>query len=281
MTLKNASKLPKEVIPALEKHTTILSDLLGVKLVGVYVHGSAAMGGFRTAQSDLDYLAVVSDRLSVDERERLATSFLGIFGEDAPQKGIEMSIVLERFAGQDFRYPTPYEFHFGTRQQIRFHGLPHKIEEVDPDLAAHFTIIKRRGLCIFGKSIERVFADVPGEYYLASIALDSEESFANIQQKTGSGMCSVPMYAVLNFCRVLAFIDHGHITSKIEGAEWALYNLPDRYYPVIIAALEGYRSNDSPSSVDSRLLKDFASYANARISTVMTNVRPTVPARDV
>lgn len=274
MTLKNARKLPKEIIPALEKHSNILSEVLGSKLVGVYVHGSVAMGGFRMDQSDLDYLAVISDTLSADERVRLAILFLEVYGEDAPQKGIEMSIVLAKFAGQDFRHPTPYEFHFGTKQQIRFHGLPHKTEEVDSDLAAHFTIIKKRGLCILGKSIERVFADVPAEHYFASIALDSEGSYSNIQQKTGSGMCNVPIYAVLNFCRVLAFIDQERIASKIEGAEWALYNLPNRYHPIITAALENYRNSVPSSRVDAGLLKDFAFYANKSISTARTKFPP-------
>jgi streptomycin 3"-adenylyltransferase len=177
-----------------------------------------------------------------------------------------MSIVIEKFIGKDFRYPTPYEFHMGTKEQIQFHGLPHTEEMTDPDLAAHLMIIKKRGVCVYGKSIEEVFVDIPKEYYLDSIGKDSEESFQNIQEKTTEDTCIVPNYAVLNFCRVLAFIDQNLITSKVEGGEWALKNLPEKYHPVISAALQEYRNTGSSEKIDGQLLKEFAVYAHNKIS---------------
>jgi len=264
--LSNTEKLPKEVIPLLEKHAQILFDVLGTKLVGMYVHGSAAMGGFTIAQSDLDYLAVVSEALTPQEREKLSKAFLEIYGKDIPAKGVEMSIVIEKFVGKDFRYPTPYEFHMGAEEQIRFHGLPHTEEMADPDLAAHLMIIKKRGLCVYGKPIDQVFADIPKEYYLDSLVKDSEESFQNIQSETSDDERTVPNYAVLNFCRVLAFIDQDLITSKVEGGEWGLKNLPEKYHPIISAALQEYQNVGSSEKIDGQLLKDFAVYAHNRIS---------------
>ena len=265
MILKNVEKLPQEVVPVLEKHAGILLDVLGRKLTGIYVHGSATMDSFSPTQSDFDYLAIISSSLTPEERKKLADSLLEIYGRNILAKGIEMSIVVENFAGKDFCYPTPYEFHMGTEEQIRFHGLPHEIEETDPDLAAHFTVIKKRGLCVYGKPIDEIFMEVPKKYYLASIALDSEDSFKNIQEKTGTEKCVVPQYAVLNFCRVLAFIDNDLVTSKTEGGEWALKNVPEKYHPIISAALQEYRNFGSSEKVDSVLLKDFAVYAQNRI----------------
>lgn len=265
MELTNADKLPAEVVPLLKAHVDILLRALGGKLTGVYVHGSAAMGGFNSAQSDLDYLAVISTPLMPKERKELADSFLRVYGKNAPAKGVEMSIVVESFAGKEFRYPTPYEFHMGTKEQVSFHGTPHLSDMADPDLAAHFTIIKKRGLCVYGKPINEVFAEVPATYYLASLSLDSEESFKNIQEKTGNEQCVVPQYAVLNFCRVLALIDEGLMTSKIEGAQWALKKLPDPYHRIILSALQEYRETGSSGKVDPIVLKEFAAYAQNRI----------------
>ncbi len=264
--LHNTDTLPKEVVPLLEKHAQILFDVLGNKLVGIYVHGSSVMGGFTATQSDFDYLAVVSEPLTPEERQKLSSAFLEIYGQNVPAKGVEMSIISEKFAGKDFRYPTPYEFHMGTQEQIQFHGLPHKEEMTDPDLAAHLTIVKKRGLCVYGKSIEEVFIDIPREYYLDSIAKDSEESFQNIQSKTGNGECVVPNYAVLNFCRVLAFVQENLITSKVEGGEWALKNLPKKYCPIISAALQEYQNTGTSEKIDGQLLKDFAVYAHDKIN---------------
>ena len=165
------------------------------------------MGGFTFEQSDFDYLAIISSTLTLEERQKLPKSFLEVYGEDAPGNGVEMSVVVEKFAGRGFRYPTPYEFYVGTKEQVEFHGSPHKSEMTDPDLAAHFTTTKKRGICVYGKLIEEVFVDIPRKYYLDSIAKDSEESFNNIQEKTGTEKCIVPKYAVLNFCRVIAFIE--------------------------------------------------------------------------
>ncbi len=265
MNFINTGKLPKEVFPVLQKHIQVLFDSLGDKLTGVYVHGSAAMGGFTPEQSDFDYLVTISCSLTPEERQKLSKSFLNIYGKDAPAKGIEMSIVIEKFAGSDFRYPTPYEFHMGNEEQIKFHGLPHKNEMTDTDLAAHFTITKTRGVCVFGKRIDDVFVDVPRKYYLDSIAKDSEESIDNIQKKTGTSKCLVPNYAVLNFCRVLAFIDNQLIVSKTEGAMWALENLPEKYHPIISAALQEYQNTGSSENVDPELLKQFATFAHQEI----------------
>jgi len=173
MTLRNLDRLPQEVISLLQSHVLILTEALEDKMTGVYVHGSAAMGGFNFTQSDLDYLAVVSVPLDAGERKKLADSFLKVYGKGAPAKGVEMSIVVEEFVGKGFRYPPPYEFHMGTEEQVKLHGCPHMHEMLDPDLAAHFTVIKERGVCVYGKVIDEVFAEVPKQYYLAAIASDS------------------------------------------------------------------------------------------------------------
>lgn len=265
LQLKNTRRLPKEVIPVLRQHAQILFEVLGRKLVGVYVHGSAAMGGFTFAQSDLDYLALVSAPLTALERKKLSALFLETYGEGAPANGIEMSIVVERFAGKDFRYPTPYEFHMGTKKQIAFHGRPHRRVMTDPDLAAHFTITRHRGICIYGKPIRSAFTRVPHQDYLASVALDSEQSFQKIQRGTGSAPCVVPRYAVLNFCRVLALITDGLVTSKAEGALWGLRHVPRRYQPIVAAALQEYRRPGSSKPINPNTLRAFAAYARDRI----------------
>src|SRR5690348_4919159 len=60
----NEDRLPPEVVPVLAQHVDALLRVFGEKLVGVYVHGSAAMGGFNTKTSDLDYLALTVEALS-------------------------------------------------------------------------------------------------------------------------------------------------------------------------------------------------------------------------
>lgn len=261
MTLKNLDKVPDSAIPLLVEHTRMLSRVLSKCLVGVYLHGSAAMGGFTWEQSDIDYIALIAEPLSPVERKQLASAFLDMFGKDAPAKGVETSIVLKGFAGSDFRHPTPYEFHFGTKEQIRLHASPHETEMVDPDLAAHFTIIKHRGVCIYRTPINSVFSEVPHEAYLSSIIADSEESFRNIQSKTGDGTCIVPTYAVLNFCRVLAYMKEGLILSKVECADWGVSNVSAEFHSIILSAKKAYYGTEETGLACGKTLKRFAVYS--------------------
>lgn len=47
----------------------------------------------------------------------------------------------------------------------------------------------------------------------------------------------LPVYRILNHCRVYAYIAEGHIYSKREGAHWALERLPAEFYALIAGAL--------------------------------------------
>jgi streptomycin 3"-adenylyltransferase len=79
--------------------------------------------------------------------------------------------------------------------------------------------------------------------------------------KTVGEVSPVPTYAVLNFCRVLAFIEVGQVTSKRSGGEWALAFVPRQYHPVIQEALNEYAKTGSSKEFSSRVLKDFAGFS--------------------
>ena len=46
----------------------------------------------------------------------------------------------------------------------------------DPDLSAHFMIIRHYGIVLYGRPVEEVFDEVPREFYLKSICIDIESS---------------------------------------------------------------------------------------------------------
>lgn len=232
MTLLNADRLPPETLPVLGEHVDVLTRVLRGRLVGVYVHGSAATGGFSPAQSDLDYLAVVAGPLTSEERALLCDAFLLLHGKSGFRKGVEMSIVEARFAGSAFRYPTPYEFHFGTVEQIRHHGRPHDHEHLDPDLASHFTIARERGVCVHGEETRDVFAPVDRKFFLQSNLLDLEASREAILRD--------PVYAILNLCRTVFYLRSGAIASKEEGG--AAFVSGERFGALVRTALMDYRS---------------------------------------
>ena len=72
-----------------------LRCILGAKLIGIYIHGSVAQNAFRWERSDVDALAVISERLSAAERLHFVEEMRALSVE-GPAKGIEVSVLTEQ-----------------------------------------------------------------------------------------------------------------------------------------------------------------------------------------
>jgi predicted nucleotidyltransferase len=215
---------------------TGLQEALGDELVGVYLHGSLAMGCFNPQRSDLDVLALTHGRLVPEARPRLARLLLRASGVP---NGIEIS-VLNQADLYPWHHPAPYEFHYSEdwrdRTQARLdHCFWPEVEAppTDPDLAAHVTLARARGVTLWGQPVADALPEVPPADYADSILEDFH---------WGRDLLGVnPVYFVLNTCRVRAFLEQGLLVSKDEGGEWGLRHLPARHRPVIRQALRLYR----------------------------------------
>ena len=233
-----------------EQSKKILRD----NLVGVYLHGSLVMGCFNPQKSDIDLIIVIDKPIS-DSVKRAYLDMVVQFNASGPEKGIEMSIVLRKVC-KPFVYPTPYELHFSAGHLEWYEDDPdeyiREMNGTDKDLAAHFTIINKRGRCLYGAPIEDVFAEVPDSDYMDSIWFDVEGAAEEITE--------YPMYLTLNLARVLAYKKEGLVLSKKEGGDWALEHLPAEYRPLIADALREY-SESEEVVYDDTLAKRYAEYA--------------------
>ena len=235
--------------------------ILGDNLVGVYLHGSAVMGCFNSAKSDIDFLVVVEQCMS-DAVKREFMDMVILLNEEAPAKGIEMSIV-RREVCKPFVYPTPFELHFSKMHLGWYRDDPEdyirKMNGTDKDLAAHVTVIRDRGVCLYGAPIADVFGEVPKRDYIDSLWCDIEEAENDIAADT--------MYLTLNLARVLAYVKDGSVLSKREGGEWGLENLPEEYHGLLREALSEYRG-EMPG-YDISVAKDYAIFCLSQIRNTM------------
>lgn len=208
--------------------------IIGNNLVGIYLHGSMAMGCFNAKTSDIDILIVVKEVLTNQQKLMLMKGIVAL-NDAAPVKGIEMSVVLQRDC-TDFVYPTPFDLHFSVMHLNWYRSSPidyiEKMKGRDPDLAAHFVITKTGGVVLYGQSIHEVFGDIPDEAYIDSIKRDIADAKVDILEN--------PVYIILNLCRVLAFIQDHAVLSKKEGGEWGLENLDRKYQGLVKEALDSY-----------------------------------------
>ena len=236
-------------------------EILRENLVGIYLHGSSVMGCLNPQKSDIDLIIVV-DRPLTDPDKRAYMEMVVEYNTLGPAKGIEMSIVLREVC-KPFVYPTPYELHFSAGHLNWYKNDPddyiHKMNGTDKDLAAHFTIINKRGKCLYGAQIEDVFAEVPSDDYMDSIWYDVEGATEEITK--------YPMYLTLNLARVLAYKNEGLVLSKKEGGDWGLERLPAEYRPLIEDALREY-SVSADIVYDDALAKRYAEYVLSQLTGI-------------
>lgn len=207
------------------------AKILKRKLVGVYLHGSLAMGDFAAGISDIDLLVVTRTAPSFEEKAAVLQS-LWQQNRALPAQGVEMSIVTEAVCRHSCD-PPAYLFHYSPRYEKAYRedlaGTCATLQGTDPDLPAHFAVTRARGRALIGPEPAELFAPIPKNAYLGSVAYDIEGPPPT--------QAADPVSAVLNLCRTLAFLHTGEICSKGEGERWALQQkelLP--FHPLIAAA---------------------------------------------
>lgn len=227
-------------------------------LAGIYLHGSLAMGCFHEKKSDVDLIVVVNYPLSMEDKRAYIEKIL-MLNEDAPAKGIEMSVVLKRDM-LAFRHPAPFEMHFSNGHLEAYKSDPEgtllRLTGTDRDLAAHVMIINRFGKTLYGEEIAEVFSEVSHKDYLDALMYDLESAEEDILEN--------PMYMTFSLCRVLAYVKDNAVLSKKDGAVWALSNVEKEYHKIIRAAANAYET-DAEMAIDAEDRQAFAKYMLSQI----------------
>ncbi|MFN7252452.1 MAG: aminoglycoside adenylyltransferase domain-containing protein [Anaerobacillus sp.] len=244
-------------LKSLERIVFEYSKLLGDNLVGIYLHGSLAMDCYNPNSSDVDFLVVVKDDLSFELKRELVAVLLDLSLE-GPTKDFEMSVILESDA-LDITYPTPFILHFSNYHKDKYINDNQYVcgNGVDEDLVAHITIINHRGRCLVGKEIHKVFGNVPKQFYIQSIVNDIE--FAKNQ------IVDMPVYIILNLCRVLYYLQEGAICSKKEGGEWGVKTLPTQFRDLVKTSLKVYEGSIETREWDRLMLDEYTDYMQMEI----------------
>ena len=227
--------------------------LLQDNLLGVYLHGSLAFGCFSWTTGDIDFLLVVQRKLTQREKESLITYLLAA-EEKAPEKGLEMSVMLESHC-RHFTHPAPYELHYSRAHRAAYQAnlREHceKLQGTDADLAAHVTVLHAAGKALYGPAVQNVFGPVKARDYFDSIWYDVQNTLEDVLEN--------PVYVTLNLCRVLGYVLEGRVLSKQDGGVWALKHVPICYHEIIRSALRCYQGEQAV--IDSAGAQAFAAYA--------------------
>ncbi len=262
MALYGWDNCPTIVHDQIDRLASSLSERLGTQVTGIYLHGSLAMGCFNPRRSDLDLLVIITDPLSPTAKRGIIADLLARSRQPSP---VEISFITDEQL-RPWRYPTPFDLHYSEMWRDRYMSdlgsgawkTWNDSEPVDPDLAAHITITRARGICLAGQSTATAFPPVPAEDYRASLALDIDESLATIREN--------PVYAILNCCRTAAYLRDGRVFSKAEGGRWALEVLPTDLHGMIALALAAYDEGPEDECFDPEALDHFTRHMHEALT---------------
>jgi streptomycin 3"-adenylyltransferase len=132
-------------------------------LVGCYLHGSAALGGWNSVRSDVDLLLVAS-QWSPAVSEAVTAALTSSAG-NCPGRGLECSVV-HADAARDPGAPWPFLLHANSTGEGSLRLVDGRTMSGDPDLLMHYAVARVHGLVVFGAPPVEVLGDLPREVVL-------------------------------------------------------------------------------------------------------------------
>jgi streptomycin 3"-adenylyltransferase len=219
---------PARIPPAVLRHTGEVAAALAAlppDLVGVYLHGSAVLGGFHPSRSDVDVLAVVKEPGAATGQQKMGEA-IAATAKRCPGAGLEMSVITAATARE--LGTCPFEVHVNTTadQTVIVTGAG---ASGDPDLVLHSAVCRNHAIAVLGPPPTEIFGPLPRGRVLAAMTEDLR--WALDQGHTA--------YAVLNACRAARFAVDDSLCSKLDGARWYLTRHPGD--PTVTAAVAHQR----------------------------------------
>lgn len=260
--LINCSSDIKQYIFNLQKE---VDEIINEDLIGLYVHGSLAMGGFNPHRSDIDVLVVTEKTMTVEIKRKLAKLFLKCSTSPFP---VEISF-LNMNQLTEWRHPCLYDFHYSEFWRERYEsdlvsGTYKYLNgdvNTDADLAAHIMITTTRGVCVKGRPIGEVFPLVPRSDYLSSILGDFKDCLTNIEED--------PIYCTLNLIRVFWYVKEGVISSKLEAGNWGLLTFPKEMSMTINKVMGCYLSEKVTCDFEKDELVLIKNYLSEKVQALL------------
>jgi predicted nucleotidyltransferase len=251
----------------IDRALTLVREILGADVIGVYLFGSAVLGGLRP-ESDLDIL-VVSKRLTTrSEKQRLVRGLLAVSGRKTSQgmwRRIDLTVVVEGDI-KPWRYPPRFDFQYGDwlRSEFEIGNVEPWLTNLNPDLAVLITMVILANMPILGPPPTDIFDPMPHQDLLNAMLSDIERLRGDINSDTRN--------VILTLARIWSTVATGVIRSKEAAADWGLDRLPESHRPVLARARAIYLG-ELPERWDD-IRDDIAPHVNLVIAEIQRLASP-------
>ncbi len=223
MTIYQNNEIEKQIKQCLY----LIKDILGKDLLGVYLYGSAIIGGLQK-YSDID-LFVVADRATThEEKAKLVANLLQISGiyMKSSKLPIELTIV-NKSEINPWHFPPNFDFQYGDWLRNIFESgnvEPWPTKEM-PDLALLITQVLLASKTLAGANPDQLLCKVPYK----DIMIATTGALPNLMSELDSDTRNV----LLTFARIWSMVETDIIRSKPAAADWAIDHLPESFRPVM------------------------------------------------
>lgn len=218
----------------------LVREVLGAEVIGVYLHGSAVLGGLRP-HSDTDVFAVVRRPTTHAQRRKLVERLLEVSGRRArrgPARPVELTVVV-RSDVDPWRYPPRCEFQYGEWLRDAYEAGETPAPESSPDLAPLISMVLGGDAPLYGPPPREVLAPVPPGDVARAILAGVPDLLDELESDTRN--------VLLTLARVWTTLADGVIRSKDDAADRALARLPAAHRPVLAHARAVYLGDEEES----------------------------------
>lgn len=196
-----------------------IQSVLGEKLVGLYLYGSATAGDFDEDLSDVDLLAAVKTDITdkeFSELEKMHHEFV----QKYPQWKDRIEVAYLSLHGlKTFK---------NERSQIVVisPGEPLNIKDAGHDWLINWYVIQENGIALYGPNQRTLIPEISKDEYLEWVkkqALTWRERINDLDEQSTRGSAA---YAVFTMCRAMYAAKYGHQVSKKYALSWAKSEFP-------------------------------------------------------
>jgi hypothetical protein len=242
----------QDVNQVLQLLTECLQQLLGKQLVGLYLTGSLTYGDFDKGSSDIDFLAVLSKRLSHEQLVAVKQLHQQI-GETVPfwLERLEGSYITEAMAKTKERPAEKRPYVNGGKVNLYRYGN---------EWTLNLYSLQEAGKAIVGEQPTKMFPHVTIEDVRRA---SKQDLLADWQPKIddpeafhheGYDPNHLKAYAVLTMCRFLFTAQNEGVVSKRVASNWVKEKYGDKWSGLVTQA-EQWQHGKSMSSDEA--VKDF------------------------
>jgi streptomycin 3"-adenylyltransferase len=206
---------------------TLIKNILGKDLLGIYLYGSAVFGGLQK-YSDIDLFVVINRATTPDEKVKIIAEVLKISGIYMEGSKFPMEItIVNQSDVNPWHYPPHFDFQYGEWLRNKFENgniEPWQTKEM-PDLALLITQVLLTNKILFGPHPNKLLCEIPyRDFILATI---------HILDSLRADLATDTRNVLLTYARIWHTIETDTICSKPAAADWALDRLPLEYQPVM------------------------------------------------